>query len=173
MGNFRNGSKHGSLGEEKSFPVYPLRPDIVAVTAPVSLGQKQTLFTPPDHLLGVKAADLSHAPWHKAANPYVIAVVICIAKIYWPDHGPPDLVRLGDDGIVWHIDPHHDFGVGALRHSHAIVTVLGFPVGVFDDVAVGIRTAGTVAALQLVKPRLERRVRITPVEVAPKRRQWH
>ena len=89
-------------------------------------------------------------------------------EIYRPDHGPPNLVRLGDDGIVWHIDPHHPFGVGAFGHSHAIVTVLGFPVGVLDDVAVGIRTAEAVAAFQLVKPRLEWRVRITPV-VAPQR----
>jgi hypothetical protein len=37
-----------------------------------------------------------------------------------------------------------NFGVGALRHSHAIVIVLRFPVGVFDNVAVGIRTAEAV-----------------------------
>ena len=42
-----------------------------------------------------------------------------------------------------------------------------------NNVAVGIRTAGAVAAFQLVKPRLEWRVRITPVEVAPQRQQWH
>ena len=118
-----------------------------------------------DHLVGARAVDLGHAPWHKAADPYVrIALVI-----YRPDHGPLGLVRLGDDGIVWHIDPHHDFGVGLLRHSHAIVTIFRFPVGVFDDVAVGIRTAGAVAAFQLVKPRLQWRVRITPVEGAPQR----
>src|SRR5262249_1453293 len=99
----------------------------------------------------------------------------CVVKIhiYRPDHGLPDLVRLGDDGSVWHVDPHHDFGVGLLRHSHAIVTVLRVPVGVFDDVAVGMRTAGAVAAFQLVKPRLEWRVRVTPVEIAPQRQQWH
>jgi len=109
----------------------------------------------------------------KAADPYVIALVLLLyrVKICRPDHGLPGLVMLSDDGIVWRMDPHHDFGVGGLRHSHAIVTVLGFPVGVLDDVAVGIRTAGAVAAFQLVEPRLEWRVRITRAEVAPHRRR--
>src|SRR5262245_42270154 len=89
-------------------------------------------------------------------------------EIYRPDHGPAGPVRLGDDGIVWHIDPHHDFGVGAFGHSHAIATVLRFPVCVLDDVTVSIRTTEAVATFQLVKPRLEWRVRITPV-VAPQR----
>ena len=75
----------------------------------------------------VAAADLSHAPWHKAADPNVIGLVVLLrrrAKICRPDHRPPGLVMLVDDGIVWHIDPHHDFGVGVLWHSHAIVTIL-------------------------------------------------
>src|SRR5262249_20360354 len=115
-------------------------------------------------------------PWHKAEDPYGMPVGdACVVKIhiYRPDHGPLDLVGLGDDGSVWHVDPHHDFGVGLLGHSHAIVTVLSVPVGVFDDVAVGKRTAGDVAAFQLVKPRLEWRVRVTPVEIAPQRQQGH
>src|SRR6516162_6710688 len=97
---------------------------------------------------------LSHAPWQKATDPYVWIALVAGIDIYRPDHRPAGLVWLGDDGIVWHIDPHRDFGVGVLRHSHAIMTILRFPVGVFDDTAVGIRTAGAIAAFQLVKPRL-------------------
>src|SRR6516164_8837597 len=144
--------------------------------ADIRVTQRHVCFVPeadfvsPDH---VTAAHLSHGPWHKTADPYVIALAFYEASVYRPDHGPPGLVMLSDNGIVWHIDPHHDFGVGALWHSHAIVTVLRLPVGIFDDITVGIRTAGAVAALQLVKPRLEWRVRITPVEAAPYRRQWH
>ena len=110
---------------------------------------------------------LSHAPWHKAADPYAIALAFYKARIYRPDQGPPGLVRLSDDGIVWYIGPHHDFGVGVLWHSHAIVTVLRFPVGVVNDVAVGIRTAGASMAFQLVKPRLEWRGRIAALNRWP------
>ena len=78
-----------------------------------------------DGLRYARTADLSHAPWHKAADHYEL-----VLKIYRPDHSPPGLVRLSDDGIVGHIDPHHDFGVGVLWQSHAIVTVLRLPVGV-------------------------------------------
>src|SRR5262249_14830483 len=128
----------------------------------------------PDHLLGVRACDLSHAPWHKAADAYVIELVVLYrARINRPDYGSPNLVRLADDRNVWDIDPQHDFSVGALWHAPAIVTVLRVRVGVVDDVAVDIRTAAPPAAFELVKPRLEWRVRITPVEVAPHRQQWH
>jgi len=33
-------------------------------------------------------------------------------------------------------------GIGVIWHSHTIVTVLPFPVGVLNDIAVGLRTAG-------------------------------
>ena len=59
--------------------------------------------------LFLRRLDLSHAPWHKATDPYVwIAIFVWIAfdpLIDRPDHGPPNLVRFGNDGIVWHIDP--------------------------------------------------------------------
>ena len=57
----------------------PLRPDIVAVTALVSLGpEADFLRLASDHLVGVRAAGLSHAPWHKAADPYVIVRVLLL-----------------------------------------------------------------------------------------------
>ena len=34
-----------------------------------------------------------------------------------PNHGPSGLVWLGDDGIVWHIDPEHFGGAGLFRHA--------------------------------------------------------
>src|SRR6516164_3017262 len=108
--------------------------------------------------------DLSHAPWHKATDPYVwIAIFVWIAfnpLIDRPDHRPPSLVRLGNDGIVWHIDPDHVFGIGRFRNADAVMAVLGFPIRVLDNIAVRHRTTGTVAAFQLVEPRLEWRVRI-------------
>jgi hypothetical protein len=48
------------------------------------------------------------------------------------------------------------------------VAVFCFPVGIFYDVAVGVRTAAAPAALELVKPGLERGLRITSVQIAPK-----
>src|SRR6516225_2139848 len=53
-----------------------------------------------------------------------------------PDHGPPSLVRLSDDGLVRDFDPNHVFGAGGLRHAHPIVTVRRHPIGVFNNIAV-------------------------------------
>src|SRR5215469_6255668 len=53
--------------------------------------QKQTLFAHPITSLGVRAADLSHVPWHKAADPYAWTALVACIEIYRPDHRLPGL----------------------------------------------------------------------------------
>ena len=66
--------------------------------------------------------------------------------------------------------PDRIFGVGGFRHAYTIVTVFCFPVGPFDDVAVGIRTAAPYAACRMLEPVVKRRVLIASIQVA--RRRW-
>jgi hypothetical protein len=66
------------------------------------------------------------------ANPYLgIALALCSReRICQPDHGPPDLVLLSDDGTGWHIDPHHDFGVGVLTTIQRAVAKVFTPMAI-------------------------------------------
>ena len=115
-------------------------------------------------------APLGHAAGHKTADPYasIEPVILIAVDIDWPDHCPPGPVRPSDDGTIWHDNPQHIFGPGNVWYANAIVAVFCFPVGIFYDVAVGIRTAASPAAFELVKPALERGPRITSVQIAPK-----
>jgi hypothetical protein len=116
------------------------------------------------------ADHLGHAAGHKTADPYAVMepVILIAVDIDWPDHCPPDPVRLSHDGTVWHDNPQHVLGTGNVWYANAIVTVFGLPVGIFHDTAVGIRTAASPAAFELVKPRLEWGLRIMSVQIAPK-----
>src|SRR6516162_10189845 len=112
-------------------------------------------------VVALVSTTLAHAPGHKTADPHSLSkpFIFIVVDIDRPNHCPPGPVRLGDDGTIWHNKPQHGFGAGSLWYAHAIVTVLGFPVGVLHDTAVGVRTATPPAAFELVKPRLERGLR--------------
>src|SRR5439155_10748112 len=63
---------------------------------------------------------LDHAARHEASD------VDGITLKFWghrPDHRPARPVRLGDNGIIWHIDP-------VAIETDAIMPVLRFPVGI-------------------------------------------
>src|SRR2546429_8370202 len=63
---------------------------------------------------------LDHAARHEASD------VDGITLKFWghrPDHRPARPVRLGDNGIIWHIDP-------LAIETDAIMPVLRFPVGI-------------------------------------------
>src|SRR5271166_4976168 len=111
-----------------------------------------------------RPSSLNHASRHKASDKYAVG------SIERPDHGPPGLVRLLDDGPVRHFDPNHVFGAGGLRDAHQIVTVLRRPVGVFNNVAVSERSAEAVPARQMIEPLVQRRISIASVQIAP--RSW-
>src|SRR3989440_6532142 len=51
-----------------------------------------------------------------------------------PHHGPAGAIWHGDDGIVGHVDP-------SALEPDAIMTVLGFPIDVGNDGAIGVRAA--------------------------------
>lgn len=123
------------------------------------------------------ASKLSHAPGHKAANGYEwIAFIIRKALdvvIEWPDHSPCGFIGLFDDGSIRDLYPDHIFGVGGFRHAYAIVTIFCFPVGPFNDVAVGVQTAAPYAACQMLEPVVKRRALIASIQFAPQRRRCH
>jgi len=53
------------------------------------------------------------------------------------------------------------FGADLLRHAHPIVTAFGFPIGVPNCIAGGIRTAEALAACQMLEPIVEQEVSCT------------
>src|SRR6516225_3756294 len=87
--------------------------------------------------LFLRRLDLSHAPWHEATDPYIwIAIFVWIAfdpLIDRPDHRPPNLVRLCNNRIVWHIDPGQVFGIGCFRNADTVMAVFDFPIRVLDN----------------------------------------
>src|SRR3974377_2299380 len=116
---------------------------------------------------------LAHAPGHKTADPHALSkpFIFIVGNKARPNPCPPGPFRRGEDGTIWHNKPQHVFGAGSLWYAHAIVTVLGFPVGVSHDAAVAVRTAAPPPALEWGKPRLERGLRKRSVEAPPQGRQ--
>ena len=72
-----------------------------------------------------------------------------------------------DDGVVRHLDPNHIFRAGSIRHTYPIVTILGRPVCVFNNVAISEITAEAFLARQMIEPLMQRRIRIASVQIAP------
>jgi hypothetical protein len=145
-----------SVMSSRRFICVPLKSGYVAVY-PHKLDIRNTFSIPYEMVVALVSTALAHAPGHKTADPHALSkpFIFIVVDIDRPNHCPPGPVRLGDDGTIWHNKPQHVFGAGSLWYAHAIVTVLGFPVGVSHDAAVGVRTAAPPAAFELVKPRLE------------------
>ena len=78
---------------------------------------------------------LDQAARHEAADPHALVT------IERPHHGAPCPIWLRDYSIVRHVDPDGGIGVLSLWHANTIMTVLRFPIGVLDHVAVGERAA--------------------------------
>ena len=73
-----------------------------------------------------------------------------------PDNARPELVGLGDDGVVGDEDP---FAV----QVHAIVAILCVPIDVLDGKAVCERAAQSLFAGELVEPGIQRLVHVAAV----------
>lgn len=74
----------------------------------------------------------------------------------WPYHRLAGAVRTMDDGLIRNVDP-------VAIDPDAVMTIPGFPVRINDGIAIGKAAARAVAALEAVKPFLERR-RIADIE---------
>ena len=62
-----------------------------------------------------------------------------------PDHRSTYEIRLGDQGIIWHIDP-------LAIETDAIMPVLRFPIWIGDGFAICHRTARSPFAGELIEP---------------------
>src|SRR4051812_18391235 len=93
----------------------------------------------------------SHAARHEAAD---LGAAVDVIR---PDHGAAGAVRLGDHGVVGHLDP-------VAQESHAIMSVARVPVDIVQRGAVSVGAAGTAAlAVQALEPALEGRVCVATV----------
>src|SRR6516225_6374923 len=117
-----------SYSEQRTHDLTPLYASLARPTARVTADARPALI--PKTIHHGSSKHLNHASRHEASNRYALG------PVDWPDHGPPSLVRLSDDGLVRDFDPNHVFRAGGLRHAHPIVTVRRHPIGVFNNIAV-------------------------------------
>src|ERR1700722_19993001 len=114
-------------------------------------------------MLNVSERSVSgHGAGHEASNVYAIKRST-IPVVNWPNHRPPNPVRLGYHGLGRYIPPF-------VLDANAIVAILGFPIRVQHDTTISIGATGALAARKLFKPWLERRVGKAPVGITSIRR---
>jgi hypothetical protein len=88
----------------------------------------------------------AHAPRHEASDANQSAV-----QIVRPDHRTASAVRSIHDSVVRNINP-------LAINSHAIVTVLSFPIGVINALRITAIAAGPFATVQALIPTVQLRV---------------
>src|ERR1019366_1072782 len=103
-----------------------------------------------------------HGARHEASDFYAIKRTP-VPVINRPNHRSTNLVRFSDHCLGGYIPPF-------VPDANAIVTILGLPIRVQHDIAVGIGATRALAARELFKPWLERRVGKASVRIASKRR---
>src|SRR5664279_3314014 len=103
-----------------------------------------------------------HGARHEASDLHAIKGTAA-PEINRPNHRSTNLVRFGDHCFGGYIPPF-------VPDANAIVTILGLRIRVQHDTAVGIGATRTLAARELFKPWLERRVGKASVRIASKRR---
>src|SRR3984957_5842698 len=106
-----------------------------------------------------------HGARHEASDFHAIKRIVA-PVINRPNHRSTNLVRFGDQCLGGYIPPF-------VPDANAIVTILALPIRVQHDAAVGVGATRTLAARELFKPWLERRVGIASVRIASKRRLNH
>src|SRR6202035_3786313 len=96
---------------------------------------------------------LGHAARHETADRDLIV------EPHRPNHRAPRAVRFGDDGVVGNVDP-------VILEADPVMAVLGFPIRARDAFTIRHRAAHSLAAGEMIEPRLERRIRVTAVQIA-------